>query len=156
MSKKARYLIIATCFVFFILASPLIVLYVRGIGFNFKTGEFYKTGILAVRVEPKSTNIFLDAKLVKKSEGNIKFLKPTEYFVALEKDGYQKWSKRLEVNTGKVTWANPENNKIFLFLESPQDSSINHETLNFYVQNDKIFYLTNSGLTVVTNNLYEK
>lgn len=156
MSKKIRYLIIAFSFIFFVLTSPVIVLYVKGVTFDFESRKFYKTGILAIRAEPKTVNILINGKLAKTSEGNVKFLKPGGYYVALEKNGYQKWSKRLEIDSGQVTWANPENNKIFLFAELPENFKIDEGAKDFFSQNDKTYYLANNSLTIVTKNFFEK
>ena len=146
MTKKARYLLIAACIIFFALAAPFIVLYVRGIAFDFNTKNFYKTGIISIRSNPKSAQIYLDGQMVKSSEGNIRFLKPKEYEVSLVKQGYQKWTKRLEVSAGQVTWVNPQDVSIFLFLEKPLASTAESSAKDFVAEDDNIYILKENNL----------
>ncbi len=150
MTKKSRYLILASCIVFFVLAAPALLLYVRGIAYDPDGGGFYKTGILAVKSEPKDVEIKLDGKIYKKGAGNLRFIKPKEYQITLEKPGYQTWSKRLGVETGKVTWTNPAGQNIFLFFDKPDQKFASENTLAFTEHEGKIFYLTGKKLVVTS------
>lgn len=150
MSKKSRYLILAACIVFFVLAAPAILLYVRGMAYDPESGNFYKTGILAVKSDPKTVDIKLDGRLYQKKAGTLRFLKPKEYLVSLEKTGYQTWSKRLPVEAGRVTWANPSGRNIVLFFDSPQAVSLAHDVANFLESEGKIFYTSETKLTAAS------
>ena len=85
MSKKTRYLLLLLGFVFFILFAPIMVFYVTGLKYDLKTGKFESTGILAMRSTPSSVNVLLNGKIVRKSDGDIKFLLPGEYNLSLQK-----------------------------------------------------------------------
>ena len=142
MTKKSRYLILSACIVFFMLAAPAILLYVRGMAYDTITGAFYKTGILAVKSEPKDVQIKLDGKLSKNGAGTLRFIKPKEYVVSLEKPGFQTWSKRLPVEAAKVTWANPAGQNIFLFFDKPQAQTLSEEAGLFAVRGEALFFTT--------------
>lgn len=144
MTRKTRYLLIALGFVVFFVLAPIMVLYVRGIAYDPATNSFVKTGLLAVRSQPGSVAIFLDGKLVRTSQSDINFLTPGSYDVTLEKPGYQSWSKRLPVAAGQVTWANPANSYIYLFLEKPEATTVKEDVLDFSAQGDSLAYLTSA------------
>lgn len=150
MSKKSRYLILAACIVFFVLAAPAILLYVRGLAYDPESGSFYKTGILAIKSDPKSVDVKLDGQLYQKKAGTLRFLKPKEYLVSLEKTGYQTWSKRLPVEAGRVTWANPAGRNIVLFFSSPKTINLADDVTNFLERDGKIFYTSGTQLFVTS------
>ena len=114
MTNKSRYLIILLGTLVFAVLAPLIVLYVRGITFNFQTRSFEATGIIAISSEPKTADIFLNGKLAKHGSGDIKFLSPGEYQLELKNDGYYSWNKRFKVMPGEVTLASAFNS-VYLF-----------------------------------------
>jgi len=152
MTKKIRYSLIAVGFVFFLIAAPLIVLYVRGVSYDFKTKNFVKTGILAVQSSPSDAEVFLDGKLKLKKQGDIRFLLPAEYQVSLKKDGYFDWTKRLTIQAGQVTWASPSFGNINLFLKNPPSKNIADGVTDFYGQNGNFIYLVPGTLTVSSLN----
>src|SRR6185436_4945171 len=105
MTQKSRYLLLLLGFVVFAILAPLTVLYVRGISFNFKTGKFLPTGMLAIRSDPGTVDVFLNGKLIRKKAGDFPFLTPGDYHIELKKEGYSSWSKHLGVLPGQVSWA---------------------------------------------------
>ena len=113
MVKKTRYFIIAIGFVFFLIAAPVIVLYVKGVNFDFDSKSFIQTGILAVRSNPTDAAIFLDGQQKRQNQGDVKFLVPGAYQVQIKKAGYSDWSKRLNVEAGQVTWASPAYSSVY-------------------------------------------
>lgn len=151
MTKKIRYSLIAIGFVFFLTAAPLMVLYVRGLTYNFATNKFVKTGILAVRVTPANASIFLDGKIKRQSQGDIKFLVPDAYQVDIKNPGYNDWGKRLNVDAGQVAWANPAFGNIYLFLQNPPAQSLALGVLDFYSQGKNLFYLTSESAVVIAS-----
>ncbi len=142
MTKKIRYLILALGFVVFIILAPVIVLYVRGMVYDFKTHSFVSTGILAIRTDPKNADIYLNGKLKSKTSGDIKFLLPGEYEVTFKKQGYNDWTKRLVIQQSQVTWASPYLNKTYLLLKNPGSKIFDNSVLDFYNQNGQLTYLT--------------
>jgi len=147
MTKKTRYSLLLVGLIIFLILAPLIVLYVRGITYDFATKSFVKTGILGIRTSPKNVDIFLNNKLKRQSSGDINFLTPGEYQITLKKQGYNDWNKRLTVDVGQVTWANPVNNSIYLLISSPTPKVLDQKVLDFYGNGGGLIYLTDGYLT---------
>jgi len=150
MNKKTRYSILAFGFIFFLVAAPVTVLYVRGITYDFAAKSFVKTGLLAVRTTPGDAQIFLNGKLNLRGQGDIRFLLPAEYDVAVKKAGYGGWDKRLTVSEGQVTWANPAGGSIYLFLQNPPVKNLASGVSDFYSQGKNLLFLTANNLAVTT------
>jgi hypothetical protein len=89
-------------------------------GFKMGNGlKFERTGILILDSEPKGAQIFLNNKLqvnilrkyftrdpgILATPIKIKNLRPREYDVRLEKEGYWSWEKKLEIKGGESTFA---------------------------------------------------
>ena len=148
MTKKSRYSLLLAGFIIFVVLAPLIVLYVRGESYNFKTHSFVATGIFGIQAQPKSVDIFLDGVEKRSSAGDIKFVPAGEYQLTLKKSGYQSWSKRLAITAGQVTWANPANNYIYLLLSAPAAKTLDQTVLDFYGTPDNFVYLTGSDITI--------
>ncbi len=146
MSKKTRYFLLLIGLLLFLVLAPLIVLYVRGIAYDFTRKAFVKTGILAVRSDPKTAQIYIDGKLRRGKEGDIKFLRPAEYNVEIKKDGYHSWGKRLPILPEQVTWASPAFNKINLLLQQPSLTGVDGKVLDMASQNSGVSYLTETQL----------
>lgn len=138
---------------FFILA-PLMVMYVRGLTFDFTQKKFVQTGILAVRTEPPDTEVWLDGKLWRKTSGDIRFLLPREYNLSLRKNGYFEWSKRLAIKQDRVTWAGPLSGKIFLLLNPPKILASSSNVANFSQppKTSWLFYLAGNSLGIASAN----
>jgi len=152
MTKKTRYLLLSFGFLLFLLLAPLILFYVRGITYDFASHKFVRTGILAIKTEPKDAEIYINGELELKKSGSVRFLPTKEYEVTVRKDGYFDWSKRLPVTEGQVTWASPEPNKLYLFLKDPRATDIASGVLDFYVGNDFLLYLSQGELVYAQTN----
>ena len=136
-------------FVVFLILAPTIVLYVRGITYDFSKKAFVTTGILAMRLEPKDANIYLNNKLKRESSGDIKFILPGEYDLTVKKDGYFTWSKRLSVESGQVAWGSPAYNKIYLLLKNPLAQKLADNVIDAYGESDNLVYLSKSNLNII-------
>src|ERR1035438_896534 len=150
MTKKTRYFLLAACVLFFLIVAPLMVLYVRGVTFNFKTRTFVSTGILAVRSVPNNVDVYLDGRQSRSSAGDLRFVTPGEHQLELKKTGYNDWSKRLEVQQDQVTWANPAFGSIYLLMSKPQVTSVATGVQDFYYQNGRALLLTKNNLLMVS------
>ena len=146
MTKKTRYFLLTICVLIFVVLAPLIILYVRGITYDFQTRSFVKTGILAIRTIPNNPEVFLDGKL--KSAGDIRFVLPGEHEVVLKKPGYFDWGKRLQVNQGQVEWASPSFSNVYLLFSQPPVQNFATSVLDFYFQNQNITYLTTQNISI--------
>lgn len=160
MSKKIRYSLIFIGFLAFCTISPLLVIYVGGFSYDFKTGKFQKTGILAIKTDPSDSIVKINGKIALRGQGNIRFLKPKDYNISVEKDNYFSWEKRLQILPNQVTWANPTNNKIYLFLNNQKNKILETGVKNFYnngsnfvlQKKDLITFLDSSKKSIELNN----
>lgn len=150
MTKKARYFLLAACVAVFLILAPLMVLYVRGITFNFKTGAFVQTGILAVRSEPGSVDVYLDGQKRLSKAGDLRFILPGEHQVTLKKPKFNDWGKRLEVLSGQVVWANPAFGSIYLLLSQPPVAEVADGVLDFDYRNGTALVLTKNNLAIAS------
>ncbi len=150
MTKKYRYLLLLLGFIVFLILAPVIVLYVRGITYDFTKKAFVTTGILAMRLEPKDANVYLNNKLKRESSGDIKFILPGEYDVTVKKDGYFSWSKRLSVESGQVAWGSPAYNKIYLLLKDPPAQKFADDVTDIYGESGNLAYLSKNNLNFIS------
>jgi len=150
MTKKSRYILIIIGFAVFLISAPLIILYVRGVAYDFSKNSFIKTGILAVKTEPKNVNIFLDGKLKQKNSGNIRFLKPKEYQIELKKDGYFNWSKRLPIEPGQVTWVGNSFQKLYLLKNNHEAETIETGVLDYQISGNNLAFLNKNEVGLIT------
>lgn len=153
MTRRTRYLLIGLCIAAFAVLAPLIIFYIRGITYDTGDNRYLKTGILSIESEPKSAEIILDDKSVDTTPSDIRFLKPGGYNVKVQKPGFHTWEKRLEILPNKVTWANPEGGKIFLFLKEPISQPIAENVTDFYKLDSGWIYLSGKNLIISSDDL---
>lgn len=151
MTRKTRYILILIGFVVFLILAPLIVLYVRGISYNFTTNNFIHTGIFALNAEPKDLEIFLNNRLKRRGAGDLKFILPGEYNITLTKPGYQTWSKRLSLQAGQVTWVSPTNAKIYLLVNAPKAQTLADKVVDFYSKDSLLVFLTSDQRLIASD-----
>jgi hypothetical protein len=120
MTLKNRFMIVGLGMIVFILITPVIILYALGYKLDLQARQVVKTGSLIIFSRPEKAQIYIDDTLqAKKTDGTIRFLLPGDYNVKVSKAGYQSWTKRLNVKSSLVTWANHEREFITLFYEQP-------------------------------------
>ncbi len=127
---------------FFLIVAPVIVMYVRGITYDFNKKTFISTGIFAIRTDPQDAKIFIDKKISRKKSGDIKFLIPGEYAINIQKDGYFPWNKRLNIEPGQVTWVTPYGGKTYLLKQASEKKNLAQKVSAFYYANGLVFYLS--------------
>lgn len=150
MNKKIRYSIIIFGFLVFFTLSPIIVFYVRGLTPNFKEQTYEETGIITVQSDPKNAKILINDEIKDTTPNSLRFIKPAEYNIKLQKDGYFSWEKRLTVKPGKVTWLQSGVNSVTLFLNKPETTQVNSEIIDVLVKDNYIYSLSNKTL-ILTN-----
>ena len=124
MKLRNRFLLVAFGVTIFVLSTPVIVLYALGYKFDLSSRQVVKTGSLIVKSEPDDATISIDGLQQRsKTDATIRFLLPGDYNIRISKDGYQPWTKRLNIRSEFVTWANFEREYITLFRESAQKGS---------------------------------
>jgi len=142
MRKKVRKILFLICLVLFLLVSPLVVLYSQGYRLNFNppTGriKITQTGGLFLKAWPRQVEIYLDSKLVKKTDwffGSvfIENLLPKKYKVLVKKDGFHLWEKTLEIKEKEVT----EAKNIVLWPQNPNFSLVSQGVESFWFSPDQ-------------------
>lgn len=136
-SRKRKIYFIAAIFIF-IAATPLLILYSSGYRFDFQSFTVAKTGGIFISSYPKGVDIYINDKLSKTTGSNIfsqgglvDGLKPGEYTVAIKKNDYKDWVKKMTVNASLVT----EARNIFLVPNALKDETIS-EGVNDFILSD--------------------
>lgn len=142
MTKQTRRILFFIALLFFIVATPILVEYSRGLRLDFKTWKFVETGGFFFKIySPAEVQIDIDEKPIKTTSSfsffNDAFLQnltPGFYNIKISKDGYQDWQKTLKIESQLVTEAhnivlvpkdlkltqyNPNNEKIINIHHSP-------------------------------------
>jgi hypothetical protein len=121
MTLRNRFLLVGFGIIVFVICTPVAVLYALGYQLDIETGQVTKTGSLVVKSEPTKSLVYIDGKLQKnKTNSTIRFLLPGDYNFTIDRDGYQSWTKRLNIRSGIVTWANLNREFVTLFYDAPK------------------------------------
>jgi len=133
MTRGARKILFFVFFLIFLLIAPLMILYYQGYRFDFEKKSLTQTGGLFLKVIPKQAEIYLNGKLVKKTDfffgsALIENLLPKKYLVEVKKNGYFSWKKDLEIKEREVT----EAKNIVLFSKNPNFSILTKDTPSGY------------------------
>lgn len=106
MTLNVRRLIYIIFILIFLLAAPVILLYTAGYNYNFKRGNFLKTGVLMVDAKPTDAHFKIDNRLYNDSlPARISNLKPKDYNIEVERAGYWPWKKTLSLGSGETVFA---------------------------------------------------
>lgn len=141
MTKRARFILFWSCLIFFSATAPLVVLYSQGyrIDFSPPTGGkiFTQTGGIFLKINPHQADIYLDDKLIKKTDfffGSILIenLLPKHYKVQIKKEGYLPWEKTFQVKEKEVV----EAKFISLILAKNDFKTIAQKAENFWPSPD--------------------
>jgi len=155
MLNKIRGILTLTTFVVVFVFASLFGRYAKGYKFDFKSFEFVPNGILVVKAEPSSSQIYVNGVLKGVADDNIK-LSPGTYDVSIQKEGFISWNKRLTIEKEVVTEANVELFKsasslsavTFSGVISPTTSD-DHTKISFVVPTTKENGQDKSGLWVM-------
>lgn len=108
------------------LATSLLVLYGRGYRLSFGQGEpqISKTGILHVTSTPTSAEVYINDNLTTATSNSIN-LTPGQYVIKVAKEGYNDWTKDIDIEKEVVT-----NLEARLIPKSPSLQSISTFSVN--------------------------
>lgn len=139
MELKYRRIYAYTCIVLFIVLAPLLILYAAGYRYDFEKSDIIRTGVLTVDSDPRGATIILNNRVSKKKTNAVmKNLKPNDYHIAIEKEGYYSWGKILPVFPNKATLTN----RVTLIKKSePSIVLDNISQFNISPDNSTISYL---------------
>lgn len=137
MTWKTRKILFFLFLLIFFLSAPLIILYYQGYRFDFKKKSLTQTGGLFLKVTPKQAEIYINNKLVRKTDfffgsALIENLLPKKYLVEVKKNGYFPWRKELEIKEKEVT----EAKNIILFPQNPNFQLLLNDIKNLWFSPD--------------------
>lgn len=147
MTKKTRTILFFTCLFLFLLVAPLLIFYSQGYRFDLESKKLSQTGGLYLKATPKQSEIYIDGKLIKKTDfffGStlIENLLPQKYKITIKKDGYYPWEKDLEIKEKTVT----EAKSVVLFHQNPDFKVLTTGVENFwFLPNGKSILLKEGG-----------
>ena len=105
MEHWKRRLFFALTIVFFLLISPIAILYTSGYRYDFDNKSLQKIGMIIIKTTPENADIYLnDQYVANKSPYKESSLFPDTYNVKISRDGYNSWEKSLTVKSKLVTW----------------------------------------------------
>jgi len=133
MHKRFRTILFASLATLFLITAPVTVLYYMGWRFDWTTKTITQTGIFYFKVSPRESKIYIDHEFKKKTgfffnSALIENLTPKKYFVGIEKQGFHKWEKLLEIKKRQVT----EIKNITLIPENPSFTIMSEKVEDFY------------------------
>lgn len=137
MTRRTRRILFIICLILFLLVAPAVVFYSQGYRIDFQAKKISRTGALFLKVWPKSVQIYLNEKPIKKTDfffGSvlIEDLLPKNYKVRVEKEGYHPWEKDLEIKEKEVV----EFKNIFLIPKNPNFTILGKGINDFYFSPD--------------------
>lgn len=149
MRKKTRRIIFWLLVFLFAAATPAIIGYSIGYRFDWETKKIVATGSLFIKAKPSQARIFLNEKLKKETSmiwnsALISNLKPKNYDIRVEKDGFWPWRKNLSVKPELVT----EARNILLFPKEPaMEKILDDRIIRLWPSpdNSKIIYFAENG-----------
>lgn len=100
MQRRTIFSIIT--FVSFVLVVIVVILLAQGNRFNWATNELYGTGYIEVESEPRGAAIYVDDQRKGTTNGTVTNLRPGQYQVRVELNGYNKWTQQVTVEEGRV------------------------------------------------------
>lgn len=138
MNKIIRRIVFFIFFLLFIFLAPALVMYAEGYRIDFENKKITQTGGFFVKTLPKQVRIFVDDKLVKKTDflfgsALIENLLPRRHKFRIEKEEYLPWEKVLEIKEKEVI----ETKNIILFPENPSLTFVDKGIKNIWFSPDK-------------------
>lgn len=103
MTFRTRRIILTGTILFFIIVTPIALLYSYGYSFDWQKKKVVLTGGFYFKSLPKKADVYLNNKFKEKTPVFIKRLLPKEYQVKIIKDGYHSWQKSLRIESKLVT-----------------------------------------------------
>ncbi len=152
MTKKIRTILFLICLFLFLTIAPSIIFYSQGYRFDFDPPgggkKISQTGGFFLNILPKQSEIYLDGKLVKKTDfffGSALSdnLLPKKYKIEVKKDGFFPWEKNLEIKEKQVTDAK----NIILFPKNPE--------FNLLTKGIQSFWFSPNGKKIILKEIEE-
>lgn len=156
MTKRTRRVVLYSTVLFFILATPIILLYSLGYSFDWQNKKLVLTGGLSLESIPKKADVYIDGEIEEKTPISVKRLLPKDYQIRIIKQGFHPWQKKIKIESKLVTEA-----KNILLIPINPDVEIVKENISkdFSVKeflsqekSDNIFYIQKSSYVLYKTN----
>jgi len=148
MTQRIRRIILIGAVLFFVLITPIILLYAWGYSFDWQNKKVVLTGGLYLKSVPKKAEVYINNQIQKEITPTfIKRLLPKEYQIKITKQGYHSWQKNLEVESKIVTEAKnivliPFNPEIEIVNEVDRELPVNFSLKEFIqTESNTVFYI---------------
>lgn len=115
MTHLQRKIIFWLLVIFFIIATPLVLLYALGYSYDWSEQRLEKTGAFFLKSKPPKAEIYINGKYKGQTNRLIKRLKPRVYEVEVRLEGFHPWTKQLSILSRQITQAP----NIVLFPKNP-------------------------------------
>src|SRR3989344_8513986 len=96
MNQKARRWVMLSFLLFFLIVSPILILYSLGFKYNWQKNRLEKTGVFFIKSFPKNSEVYLDGQPIGKKT-------PTQITRLLAKN-YQLEIKKKATGPGQKIW----------------------------------------------------
>lgn len=142
MTKRQRTFLFLILAALFLLAAPSIALYSQGFRIDWDNQRIAKTGAFYFKATPQRADIFINEKLVKKTDflfgsALTKNFFPGRYIVEVKKEGFSSWKKILEIKEKEVT----EAKNIILFPADLRFQTIKDDVAQFWISPEEHYAL---------------
>jgi len=146
MNKTLSRFTYITFIILFLVIAPLLIFYALGYRYNWTNRNIEKNGALYVKSYPRNADIFIDNKKIKqKTPTQFVEISSGKYDVAVQKDQYVTWTKKLEIRSGETTFAED----IVLFLAERKKTELSGGGSKWIINKQKSQY----GFLDTENNL---
>lgn len=142
MDLKQRRIIYLTFFAVFFIATPLLLAFSLGYRLTLQPFNIYKVGAAFIKSYPGDASIFLNDQYTKKrTPHQLLNVPPGTNTFTVTKDGYQTWTKRLDIQPGLTTFIED----ILLFKEDFKPVVIGEGGTKIFNRDKKLYYQTSDG-----------
>lgn len=105
MNLFHRRILVLLFLIVFAISAPVLIFYAAGYRYNTRLQRIEQLGLLYVTTEPNGSKLSIDGQSYDvEEELVIDDLRAGSYDVAISKDGYHSWQKRLDVEQGQASF----------------------------------------------------
>ena len=105
INRAVRRIFFFTLVVIFFISAPIMIMYSIGYRYDWATKQILETGVISIDVYPTDAEVYLsDVKINKKIPIRLTNRAPGTYNLRIEKVGYKKWEKNIDVKSKQTTY----------------------------------------------------
>lgn len=103
MLSKHRVTFSLAIAAFILIFGAIAIFWARGFKPDLRNGGFDRTGLLVASSIPTGAQVYLDDRFTSATDTTITYLDPKTYKLKIEKDGYTRWEKSIEIKADLAT-----------------------------------------------------